>query len=465
MDENLSLDILYGDEYVPEELYQLVRHGLCSQLDIRLHELSHSIEYITALRWYNQEQLSLLMVAALNGYDNIVRVLLTHCDPMHHIELKGQITVSNGICIEGATALYCACYRGHFTVAKTLIELGHANPNADTYDYPKCPLLIYATSMDRLDIVRFLIENRYSDVNETKSTDIDQCTALIWASHRGYPVLVKYLIKHGADVNYSCPSEYLTAQTPICCATLRGHVGSVRLLYNAGADTNIKNNSGETLLMTAVRHKYYSIIAFLLKQSINTIEDLELAICSLIDISSSNEKMTLTLELLKFTLRKRQSMHIQKVCIEPMAAYNYEQECQTVDELNAIKDDRYRIYIETLLIRERLFLSRKDIAIMKPLHAYGDMLVDKKEFDKCLEVWIHMFYLYQQMKLETILHRFVWLFCRMLTAKHIIPVERFLRVCQLIFEPSQMEDKTVTLGNALFLVIIATKVMIFSYLI
>jgi hypothetical protein len=273
------------------------------------------------------------------------------------------------------------------------------------------------------------------------------------------------LIKHGADVNYSCPSEYLTAQTPICCATLRGHVGSVRLLYNAGADTNIKNNSGETLLMTAVRHKYYSIIAFLLKQSINTIEDLELAICSLIDISSSNEKMTLTLELLKFTLRKRQSMHIQKVCIEPMAAYNYEQECQTVDELNAIKDDRYRIYVETLLIRERLFLSRKDIAIMKPLHAYGDMLVDKKEFDKCLEVWIHMFYLYQQMKLETILHRFVWLFCRMLTAKHIIPVEGFLRVCQLIFEPSQREDKTVTLGNALFLVIIATKVMIFSYLI
>ena len=186
MDEVFSLDILYADEYVPEQLNQLVRHGLCSQLDARLHELSNSTEYLTALTWYSQEQLSLLMVAALNGYDDIVRVLLTHCDPTRQIELKGQVIISDEKRMKGATALYCACYRGHFTVAKTLIELGQANVKQGTRDYPYYPLFIHATIMNRQDIVHFLLENKYADVNETKSVDSDESTALLWAAYRGY---------------------------------------------------------------------------------------------------------------------------------------------------------------------------------------------------------------------------------------------------------------------------------------
>ena len=185
MDEIFPLNILYDDENIYNELYKLVRNGLCSQLDSRLHELSNSTEYLTALTWHDQQQVSLLMVAALNGYDDIVRLLFTHCDPVHQIELKGQILISDGEYINGATALYCACYRGHFTVAQILIELSQANLNQDTDDYPRYPLLIHATIMNRLDIVRFLIENRYSHVNDTKSDDIDECTALIWAAISG----------------------------------------------------------------------------------------------------------------------------------------------------------------------------------------------------------------------------------------------------------------------------------------
>jgi len=294
MDEDFSLDILYANEYVPEELYKLVRHGSCSQLNIRLRELSNRIEYLTALRWYNQEQLSLLMIAVLNGYDDIVPVLLTHCDPIHQIELKGKIIISDEICLDVATAFYCACYRGHFTVSKTLIEVGKANVNEDTYEYPECPLLIQTARMNRLDIVRFLIENKYSDVNETKSTDRDKCTALIWAALRGHTAFIKYLIKNGADVNYFCPSEYLRAATSLHSAVLGGHMASVRLFHNADADTSIRFNSGETLLTAALRLKYYSIIDFLLKKSINTTEDLELAICSLINIFNTKSSTIYT---------------------------------------------------------------------------------------------------------------------------------------------------------------------------
>ena len=114
------------------------------------------------------------MVAAFHGYDDIVRVLLTHYDPTRQIELKGQMVILLMMqsCVKGATALYCACYQGHFTVAKTLVELGQANVNQDTRDYSHYPLFIHATIMNRQDIVHFLLEHKYADVNETKSDDL-----------------------------------------------------------------------------------------------------------------------------------------------------------------------------------------------------------------------------------------------------------------------------------------------------
>ena len=51
--------------------------------------------------------------------------------------------ISDQLPIDGATALYCACYHGHFPMAKTLIELGHANVNQDTNDYRCYPLFLF----------------------------------------------------------------------------------------------------------------------------------------------------------------------------------------------------------------------------------------------------------------------------------------------------------------------------------
>ena len=75
-----------------------------------------------------------------------------------------EIIISDEECIHGATALYCACYRGHFTVAKTLIELGRANVNQDTHDYPNYPLLINATIITKktnnpIPIIRITLIN------------------------------------------------------------------------------------------------------------------------------------------------------------------------------------------------------------------------------------------------------------------------------------------------------------------
>ncbi|UJR12188.1 hypothetical protein I4U23_016365 [Adineta vaga] len=428
MDEIFSLDILYVDEYIPEQLCQLVQNGLCSQLDTRLYELSNSAEYLTALTWHYGEQLSLLMSATLNGYDDIVRVLLTHCDSKLQIELKGQLILYDETLVKGVTALYCACYRGHFTVAKTLIEFGQANVSQETERHPYYPLFLHATVMNRQDIIHFLLENKYADINETKSNDSDESSALILAVRQNRTSLVKYLIDNGADINY--------------CNRNRTSREILRLLYNAGANINIKYNTGDTLFMRAAKYN----------------KDLELAACYLFDISSSIENINVVFNLLRTALQQRQLLHIEKISIEPMYIYNNQQECQTIDELDRIKNDRNRIFIEISLMRERIYASKKNIKIIEFLNDYGDQLANKKEYNKSPAVYIRRFNFYQQTEMRNNLANFVWLFCKMLTNNRIISIHDFLQVCYLTFELKNKEDRDLTIYNALFLVIISTKI-------
>ena len=458
MDEDFFLDSLYIDQTTFDELSRLVQNRLCSQLDIQLRQLLNVSQYLRILRDQDEQQVSLLILAASNGYDDIVRVLLSHDNTVDHVELKGTMIISDQLPIDGATALYYACYHEHFTVAKILIEFGHANVNQVTNDRPFHPLLLHATMMNRRDIVAFLLDHKYADVNETKSFDFNRSTALTSAAFEGHVSLIEYLIANGADVNYSCQHPYLINPTPLVCALLAGHIDAVQVLLHAAADTsNLKEDERE-LVTTAIAGKNLSIIDFLLTQSITTIDQIELTVCSSIYIHTPIQQMHEILKVFKITLRCRERAILRKVCIEPIAAYDYHQECQTVDELDSIKNDSHRIFIETLLIRERIALSRNDISLVKPLHSYGDSLVKRGQFEKGLDAWIHMFYLYQQMNMSTILHRFVWLFCRMLGANENIPVEWFLKVGRLVFEFSHLQEKKNTAHNALFLIIIATKV-------
>ena len=458
MDEDFSLDVLYIDQDIYDELFQMILIGSSSQLDTRLNQLDNPRQYLTLLRRYHQQQISLLMLAASNGYYDIVRLLLSHdCTP-NQVELKGTIIVSDQLTINGATALYCACYHGHFKVARTLIELGRANVNQDTNDDPFYPLLLHATIRNRRDIVAFLLDHKYADVNETKSFDADRCTALIWAAFRGYTSLIEYLIANGADINYSCQNLSLTSSTPFGCAVLAGHLDAVRLLYRAGVNTDIRDKDGNTPLEIAVRRKYPMIIDFLLIECINTIEDLELIACSLSESYSSMREPTPILTILKMPIEQRLRLDLPKVPLKAIAVYDYQQECQTVDELDSIKDDPHRIFIETLLIRERIVVSRNDMSIAKPINSYVDALVQRRQFEKGLNLLIHMFYLYQRMNISTTLHRFLWLLCHMMVENEPIPVEWFLKVGRLVFEPSHLQENTVTAHNSLFLIIIATKV-------
>ena len=349
-------------------------------------------------------------------------------------------------------------------MAKTLIELGHSNVNQDTDDRRFHPLFLHATITNRRDVIDFLLENKYADINETKTFDRYKDTALFIVASEGYTSLIEYLIAKGADVNYGCSNQSPVFATPIGTAVFSGHADALQLLYRAGADANIKNEDGCTLLITAVQQKHPMIIDFLLDESINTIEDLELAACTLVSPDSTMKQLSYMLSILQMAIERRLRLNLPKVPLEPIDIYDYQRECQTVDELDSIKDDPDRICTETLLIRERIALSRPERCIAEPLQYHGITLVEREQYEKAFNWWIYTFYLYDRINLHTELAQFVWLFCRMMRANGTIPVEWFLKVAQLVFEPSHLKDKQYNTLNTMFLIVIGTKVRSYSFL-
>ena len=84
-------------------------------------------------------------------------------------------------------------------------------------------------------------------------------------------------------------------------------------------------------------------------------------------------------------------------------------------------------------------------------------MVEKGQYERCLYLWEHAFHLYQNMELETGLHRFVWLFCKMLANQIPISPQRFVQVARLTFEPSQQKPRDDYIKNALCLFAVAAR--------
>ena len=164
------------------------------------------------------------------------------------------------------------------------------------------------------------------------------------------------------------------------------------------------------------------------------------------------------INLMQKIFEMRKTKNSPKIIAKPIAAYNFQQECQTIEEFEKIQHDNDRLYIEALLIRERILMPRKIIGLCEPLLICGEKLVEQGDFELCLHLWEHTFYLYQNMGHETSLHRFVWVFCKMLMTNVYISPELFVKICRLTFEPAEQNKKNHSVKNALCLVTIAAKV-------
>ena len=197
---------------------------------------------------------------------------------------------------------------------------------------------------NRLDIVRFLLENRYADVNATKSLRLCRFTALLCATQVGHTSLGQYLLDAGAHVNYRSPAEYSRAPRALMIAVERYHFELFVLLYRRGAKTDF------ALLKMAVKYETYSILRFLLNECLITPDQLELEATSSLFSSPQIAPWHKRVEFLRISLEYRQRTGLRKIFSPPLSIYDYQQERQTGDELESIGDDRDRTFIEWIVL-------------------------------------------------------------------------------------------------------------------
>ncbi|CAF3729597.1 unnamed protein product [Rotaria sp. Silwood1] len=353
------------------------------------------------------------------------------------VELEGRVHSISGDLVDKVTALWCALDRAHFSVAHTLINLGKADVNHG----PLHPLLVDATIKGRLDIVEFLVENGSADINQTKTNDENKSSSLIVAASHDHTQIIEYLLKKNVELeSKTCVDE----NTALAVAAMEGHLESVRLLYMAGASSDVANHAKKTPIALAAENNKLDVVNFLLEQNHDhaTFDDLELTVASHILSHKNTEdyKPEWVIQILQHSFIKRSQLNITKVVAEPITVYDFKQECQSIDELDQIKHNEDRLYIEALLIQERVFLSRKDEKLFTPLFERATALIEKDEFDRCLDLTLHIFHLCQQFEVQNCRQQFFWVFYNMFNSKMSIPVDRFWETYDLIFKPSQQNS-------------------------
>ncbi|KAI6171397.1 Alpha-latrotoxin-Lt1a-like protein [Aphelenchoides bicaudatus] len=136
------------------------------------------------------------------------------------------------------TLLHVAAEHGYYEAAKALIKNSSQLVNANNkYNwYP----LHGASSNNHLEIVKLLLSNG-ADVNAKNNNNQ---TALHRAAFWGHLEVVKFLVEKGADINAKDEAGW----TSLHDAALSGHHEVVKLLVESGADINTKTKIGNTPL-------------------------------------------------------------------------------------------------------------------------------------------------------------------------------------------------------------------------
>ncbi|PSN51229.1 Protein fem-1 B [Blattella germanica] len=305
-----------------------------------------------------------LIVAARNGHDKVVKMLLSEFKP--DIEQEGTVKF-DGYVIEGASALWCAAGAGHLHVVKTLVKTG-ANVNHPT---------------------------------KTNSTPLRA------ACFDGRLDIVKYLTDHLADIHIA--NKY--NNTCLMIAAYKGHLDVVSFLLEKGANPDEKAHCGATALHFAAECGHVTIVKELLEYGMSPL------------IAAAERTRADVVEYLVTRPEVSQEERIE--ALELLGAsyandkdnYSYENwiECQTLEELEAIQLNHNALHMESLSIRERI-LGSHNPEVPHPVIFRGAVFADNARFDRCIDLWLHALRLRQLNKVSVVkdLLRFAQVFSQMI---------------------------------------------------
>ncbi|KAJ3636509.1 hypothetical protein MTP99_000051 [Tenebrio molitor] len=361
-----------------------------------------------------------LIVAARQGHDKVMRMMLTKFKP--DLEKEGTVKF-DGYVIEGASALWCAACAGHLNVVKTLVKAG-ADVNHPTKSN-STPLR--AACFDgRLDIVKYLTYHR-ADINIANKYNN---TCLMIAAYKGHLDVVSFLLENGANPN----EKALCGATALHFAAECGHLPVVKelLKYDAIFSTN---DSGMTPIKAAAERTRAEVVEYLVQRPEITKEE-QIEALELLGASYANDKENYDIVMAHKYLHRSMKLRysepgkpIKKKLISPIPAYEHWVESQTVFELESIENNHNSIHMEALTIRERI-LGAQNPEVPHPVIYRGAVFADNARFERCLELWLHALRLRQKNHISVVkdLLRFAQVFSQMLhvnvkvTYDHVVQV-------------------------------------------
>lgn len=300
-------ELMYAGNLTTETIRQAKEDGLTTlhlaarEGSLDWAEVAINLHPVDALCRNNKTALS---YAAAASSKSIVHLLLINgADPQYHNEsvlspleqaaaagdLESiKLLISKGAIDHDNQALRKAIQNKHDSVVAYLTELiWKVNLNSES----TMPPIHTAILKDRIDIVRFLLENG-EEVDHLYKED----TPLIQAAGYNKPAIVQLLIEYGANVNsrdkdgwsslhfaaalgyenvvrillrskqINLNIEASDQTTPLHKACTKGFSNIVRLLVNHGADINIADKINWTPLMEASSRGFVNIVSFLLER-------------------------------------------------------------------------------------------------------------------------------------------------------------------------------------------------------
>lgn len=197
-----------------------------------------------------------LFVAAQEGYDVLVKLLLEHgaepnkksaestneSTPLHQAAFNGRLKCAELLLAHGANPniknksgempLMYAVHEGHHNIVALLVEngatIGFRDNDGNT-------ALMYALSRGQLNIAKLLITN--AQISEINICNTDGQSALVLAIAKQYMPIVQLLIEKGADCNLPHPNGV----SPLCMAIKIDNPTIVKLLLDRGANLGVCN--------------------------------------------------------------------------------------------------------------------------------------------------------------------------------------------------------------------------------
>jgi hypothetical protein len=255
----------------------------------------------------------------------------------------------------GRTALWLACFYGHLEVVRTLIEIGKADINISN-DANWTPL-------------RAAIHYTIKHHSENLST-------------------IKTLLKHGSDPTIQDAQGETALHYAIRCQNKE----IVQEILHYGFKHNQRDEYDLTPLMAAMDMELEDIldIFYQILPRQEYIDEMMLLGCL----------YAFKYQYLFAGLNPRAFIFFEKALklqesnsnAQPCDVYKFRRECQTIDELRAIQFNRESMYIQALLVYERLLPQRNEISLLIPdLFTFYTYYLDNKDYNQCLLILIHLY--------------------------------------------------------------------------